>query len=117
MTGYLSTAKKFQLSNSFAAESVEDRKLQSFWLSVGAGLGLAGGFAAGVAGFLLTVMSWLFGNELAASDVGKSATYLILAMIPLIMLGAHCLDKIDDLKRAKRIEFCRRHGLTAGEWQ
>ena len=87
------------------------------WWNLGAGLGLAGGLLAGITGFLLTGMSWLLGNELAASSVGKTATWLIIAMIPLMALGAHCLDKIDQVKRAERIEFGRRHGLLNMKWR
>lgn len=86
------------------------------WWHVGAALGLAGSLTAGIVGFLLTAMSWLLGNELAASRLGQSAAWLIIAMIPLMALGAHCLDRVDRIKRVRRIEFCRRHGLVSNKW-
>ncbi|MDQ3064587.1 MAG: hypothetical protein M3R14_17245 [Acidobacteriota bacterium] len=118
MTNNLSITKEFQLSNRFAvAKPIEHKRSQTVWLNFGAGLGLAGGLLAGVVGFLLTGMSWLLGNEVAASSVGQSATWLIIAMIPLMAFGAHCLDKIEAIKKAEKIEFYRRHGLVNRNWQ
>ncbi len=118
MTNNLSITKELQLSNRFAvAKPVAHKRSQTVWLNFGAGLGLAGGLLGGVVGFLLTGMSWLLGNEVAASSVGQLATWLIFAMIPLMALGAHCLDKIEWIKKAEKIEFYRRHGLVNRNWQ
>ena len=118
MTNNLSITKGFQLSNKFTvAKPVEHKRSQTVWLKCGAGLGLAGGLLAGVVGFLLTGMSWLLGNEVAASSLGQAATWLIIAMIPLMAFGAHCLDKIEEIKKAKKIEFYRRHGAVNRNWQ
>ena len=118
MTNNLSIIREFQLSNKFrVAKSAEHKRSQTVWLNFGAGLGLAGGLLAGVVGFLLTGMAWLLGNEVAASSVGQSATWLIITMIPLMAFGAHCLDKIEWIKKAEKIEFYRRHGSVNRNWQ
>jgi len=81
------------------------------WWHVGASLGIGAGLLGGLLGFILTTLTWLAGNELAASNIGLIGTSLIVGIIPLMILGAHSLDKIDSIKASKRIEYCKRNGF------
>lgn len=92
-----------------------------FWYHLGAALGLVGGFLATIIGLILTAMTRLAGSEIAASVTGQLGVWMIIATIPAMMFGAHCLDKIEAASKARRIAYCQEHGLNdkhcAGLWK
>ena len=85
------------------------------WWHITASVGIGTGFLSGLLGLVLTVVSSSVGNEIAASHIGRIGTALIGAFLPLMVLGVHSLDKIDDAATAKRIEYCKQHGLSDGQ--
>ena len=86
-------------------------RARRFW---SAALFLTGslGIAAGVVGVVIGIegVAGFANDRLAAWGTG-----LIAAMFPLLMLAAHCMDKIGEANRAIRLEYCRRHGMRDEE--
>jgi hypothetical protein len=77
------------------------------WRSVGAIAGLSGGVVSALIGSLLTAFSWLTGAAGAVARVRTAGTILLLLTIPLLVLGAHCLDLTEKRKSAvKRSNTC-----------
>ncbi len=74
------------------------------WAGVGAVFGLAGGILAVLLGSLLTAAAWLPGME-PHSLLHALATALLVATIPLLALGACCLDKLEA--KTPRATGCR----------
>jgi hypothetical protein len=60
---------------------------------------------AGVVGSLLTFGSWLMGGWVGQFEHG-AGTILLVSTIPLLVLGAHCLDLIERQKeKAKKSRY------------
>lgn len=57
--------------------------------------GLAGGTASALLGGLLVLASWLSVDSGTKHWLSKAATVALLLTIPLIILGAFCLDLIE----------------------
>jgi hypothetical protein len=65
------------------------------WQATGAVLGLSGGLIAIVFGAVFTISGWFAGSVTARSFLKKDGTIVFLLAIPLLILGAHCLDLLD----------------------
>ena len=61
----------------------------------GAVFGLIGGIVAPIFGSLLTVVGWLSGPTWHGFAVQRIGTVLLFLTIPLLLFGAHCLDRAD----------------------
>lgn len=61
----------------------------------GAAVGLIGGFGAGISGGLLTAVSWTSANQAARHWLSSAGSTLLLLTIPLIIMGAFCLDWLE----------------------
>lgn len=72
----------------------------STWKRRGVVFGLGGGLLAPLAGSLLTIVSW-FTHPAALRYL---ATALFVVTLPLLILGAHCLDLLDKDKTAEQKE-------------
>jgi hypothetical protein len=72
------------------------------WQAVGAMLGLGGGVLAAAVGTLLSAVAWVRGGETGGLSLHGVGSILLLSMIPLLIIGAHCLDLLD-----KRMEMSR----------
>lgn len=71
--------------------------------SLGAIAGLAGGLIAALFGSVLTAISW-FAD--AGTRVQTLGTVLLFLTIPLLVIGAQCLDMIEKKKdRAREARF------------
>jgi hypothetical protein len=84
-----------------AKKHLEDEKFQStrkFW-QTGAILCFAGGFLSLVSGILLIIITWFMNSTLSGGIAGRM---VIIAAIPLMMLGAHCLDKLDLIENTAK---------------
>lgn len=68
------------------------------------------GAVAGVSGLGINT---LFLLRLAQNNgpIGSISILLLVIAFPLLFLGAHCLDKVDAVERAIRLEYCRKRGL------
>lgn len=63
----------------------------------GSVMGLGGGLLVAIAGSLLTGISWLVSNAGAAAVLHQVGGAVLCATIPLLLLGAFCLDGIESL--------------------
>ena len=70
------------------------------WCSFGAVAGLAGGIGSALLGSILAALSWLGGAGARLESV--AGTVLLVLTIPLLILGAHCLDLTDKKKGRAR---------------
>jgi hypothetical protein len=61
-----------------------------------AAIGLVGGLLAALCGALLTAVSWLITDASLAASLHQLGGALLCATIPLLMLGACCLDGIES---------------------
>lgn len=69
------------------------------------------GIVLGFTGFVISALS-LFGFLAEKHNVSRLGTWLIIAVFPLMMFAAHCLDKIDAANKAERIERFKRQGMS-----
>lgn len=73
------------------------------WCLFGAIAGLAGGIIAALFGSVFTALSWLSGAGAYTKVIG---TVLLVLTIPLLIIGAQCLDLLDKRKdRAREARF------------
>jgi hypothetical protein len=72
------------------------------WQAVGAVSGLAGGIIAAAIGALLSACAWMQGAETGGLSLHGAGSILLLSTIPLLILGACCLDLFE-----KRMEKSR----------
>ena len=72
------------------------------WLSAGAAIGLAGGLTTGMVGAFLTFTSWFTWVGTLQHYEHAIGTVLFFVTIPLLVLGAHCLDLIEKRKQSRR---------------
>lgn len=70
------------------------KSLPVFCYRFGAALGLAGGLLAGISGSAFTAASWLAGASSMAGLLHQIGSVLLLATIPLLLLGGFCLDGV-----------------------
>jgi len=85
----------------------------SMWtdlLLISTGLGIA----MVVCGLGIAAVS-AFGLIPVHGGVALTGTIFLLLSFPMLGLVAHCMDKLDDLNRKAREEFCRRYGLSEAE--
>lgn len=66
------------------------------WPSVATIFGLAGGILAPAFGTLLTVVNWFTSQPRASLYLSRLSTTLFFLTIPLLALGAHCLDILEE---------------------
>jgi hypothetical protein len=75
----------------------ESNRHQS-WRAVGVVVGLAGGLGTGIFGAVITLTSWITWTESLRHYEQALGTALLILTIPLLALGAHCLDLIESRK-------------------
>ncbi|MGE0104708.1 MAG: hypothetical protein AB7H86_17995 [Blastocatellales bacterium] len=73
---------------------VSGRKV--FWASIGSFIGLAGGFILPVTGFALLAVNRLLSAP--NPTIQKIGTILVVATVPLIVIGGFCLDLLEKPK-------------------
>lgn len=75
--------------------------------AAGAVAALAGGMTTALLGSLLTLAGWLVANEAVSNWLLTSGSVLLFLTIPLIVLGACCLDLVEKDKSHRWSEaFC-----------
>ena len=90
-------------SNLTRADDLEALPLHGWSLiSVGAALGLGGGLSTGLVGGLLTATSWFTGSYFHGFALQRDGTILMCLTIPFLLLGAHCLDLLDERSKKER---------------
>ena len=65
------------------------------WQSIGAVSGLGGCILSPVLGTLLIALTWFIHSERVVSYLNGVSIVLFALTIPLLGLGAHCLDLLD----------------------
>ena len=71
------------------------------WKSSGAVIGLCGGLTAPIFGAVVTLVSWFIDPVWHGMFLHQAATSLFFLAIPLLVLGAHCLDLLDNEQRSE----------------
>jgi len=78
------------------------------WQVWTAAIGLSAGFIAPLLGSILAITVWINGPVWHGISLRHASTALFLVAIPLLVLGAHCLDlldiKIDEARHALKTE-------------
>ena len=69
------------------------------WRNGTAAFGLAAGFIAPIAGSIVTVISWFRDPVWHHVSLHQAGTTLFVLTLPLLILGAHCLDLLDKDKK------------------
>ena len=72
-------------------------------------VGLAGGVAAAPAGSLLMAVSWCTSNEGARRWLSTAGSMLLCLTIPLIILGAYCMDWLEKKWTRRPLKPVRYH--------
>ena len=67
----------------------------SSWKTRGAVVGLCAGFAAPIAGSIVTVVSWFRDPVWHGLALHQAGTSLFILALPLLVFGAHCLDLLE----------------------
>ena len=95
MTNYLDASRDLIGDNTFERIGSLTGKSPRRWPSAGAVTGLAGCILAPALGAILTVISWLISQPTASFYLSRLSTTLFFLTIPLLALGAHCLDLLE----------------------
>ncbi len=74
---------------------VASRRGKWMWQASGAVFGLAGGIIAAVLGTLLSAGAWALGDASNGLSLHGAGNILLLSTIPLLVVGAHCLDLLE----------------------
>ncbi|MBV9215646.1 MAG: hypothetical protein JO053_05670 [Acidobacteria bacterium] len=72
--------------------------------------GAIGAFA-GVTGLAMNAL-FVLGFAENRGPMGLLGVWLLVAAFPMLWLTSHCLDRVDSIDKAIRLERCRRTGLT-----
>lgn len=72
------------------------------WRSFGALVGLLGGIVAALLGSVFTAISWITGVEGNGAYMQELGTAFLVLTIPLLVLGAHCLDLVEKGKGKRK---------------
>lgn len=68
------------------------------------------GVSSGLTGLIISGLS-LSGFLENTGGIRSLGSWLVAAAFPLLMLVAHCLDKIGAADKAIKLEYCRQHGF------
>jgi hypothetical protein len=68
------------------------------WKNCAAVFGLCAGFAAPILGSIVTAISWFKDPSWHGLSLHQAGTTLFVLTLPLLILGAHCLDLLDKEK-------------------
>ena len=95
MKGHTSSELKRRLADRAVSSSWD-------WCSFGAVAGLGGGLISILVGSLLTAISWLTGRD---SYIQAAGTVLLILTIPLLVIGAQCLDLMEQKQKERDPPF------------
>lgn len=90
-------------------QQTTQQQLKTKFQVAGVAVGLAGGVGAGIFGGVLTAASWLSANEGARHWLSSAGSTLLLLTIPLIILGAFCLDWLEKDKPQRQSKVARQN--------
>lgn len=86
---------------------VEQMRVHGWDLKTGGAVcGLCGGIISAIVGSVLTAIAWFTGPVWNGLSLHRDGTVLLFLTIPLLIVGAHCLDLIDEqAEKAKRSRY------------
>jgi hypothetical protein len=93
------TRNKFSNNTIFGKRRFGERI--SFW-NLGAAGGLIGGLLLVFGTLFLNIAEFFYGEK-------EHGEWLFIVALLLLMFGAHCLDKIGDIRKAKKIAYLEMH--------
>jgi len=82
---------------------------QSMWMTALVTSGSLGAIT-GVSAILIGTGSF-FGLSKEIKGISSLLTVLIIIAFPMFVIAAHCLDRLDDVERSIRIEYCNATGV------
>lgn len=85
------------------------------WQATAGICGVCGGIVAGLLGSLLLVGTLLFGHHVVGLPLYGIGSGLLISTIPLIMLGAHCLDLAERREAIRRPNKQKQLTATNGD--
>lgn len=71
---------------------------------------IAGG-AAGLGGLAIGILS-ITGFIQSGAELSAPGSVLVAISFPLLILAAHCIDRVAAADKAIRLEYCRQNGLN-----
>lgn len=83
------------------------------WKNLVAVFGLIGGLVAPILGSLMTILSWFSTRLWHGLSFRTAGTSFFVLAIPLLLLGAHCLDLLDKEKR--RVQMPKHYSRVHSE--
>lgn len=99
-------------ANNALPQNLINRKesAENYWTiwHIGAGIGLLGGTFILFGAAFLTIFQFLYSEN-------PHGSWLFALVLPLWIIGAHCFDKVEESDKARRIEYCRQHGMIDEE--
>lgn len=104
MTNHFANPADSILPGTFVNQKELSNNYWTIW-HVGAGIGLLGGMLVLFCGAFLTIFQFFYSEN-------PHGSWLFAVVLPLWVIGAHCFDKIEELDKARKIEYCRQHGMT-----
>ncbi len=107
MTNHFVNSANDTLPNTFINKKEIPEERWTIW-HVGSGIGLLGGLMLLFGGTFLIIFQYLSGEK-------QTGVWLFAVVLPLWIFGAHCFDKVEEIEKARRIEYCRQHGMTDDE--
>jgi hypothetical protein len=107
MTNHFTNSVESTLPKTFINQKESSGSNWTIW-HIGAGVGLLGGTFILVCALFLTVFQYLYSET-------PHGSWLFAVVLPLWILGAHCFDKVEEIDKARRIEYCKQHGMSDEE--
>jgi hypothetical protein len=103
MRNHLLNIPEQRVSKAFVTKNESTRSNRPLW-NLGVGIGLLGGTTLLFGAIFLTIFEYFYSEK-------PHGSWLFLAVLPLWIIGAVCLDKIEDAEKADRIEYCKKNPL------
>ena len=103
MTNHFANPASNALPRTFVTRKEISRNYWTIW-HVGAGIGLLGGTLILFCAAFLTIFQFLYSEM-------PHGSWLFAVVLPLWIIGAHCFDKIEELDKARKIEYYKQHGM------
>jgi hypothetical protein len=72
------------------------------WWFLSAVIFMIGGMSAIIVGIIFTILIWLIHQDTIEFSLQNVTNFLFYLSLPMLFLGACCLDKIEEKKKQKR---------------
>jgi hypothetical protein len=69
------------------------------WWYLSAVIFMFSGMSAIIVGFIFTILIWLIHQDIIEIHLQKVTNFLFYLSLPMLFLGACCLDKIEEKKK------------------